>query len=599
METPAAAAPLPFDDLVGSWDAAVPAGGSVEMQAQVRQDGRWSRWYGLSVWVPGGAQSLGRQEDEGGFVDVDTLRLKRKADAFRVRFVLISPKKGKTRLRSFAVALDDSAIPLEEPLPFVQGPWVRTLKVPLRSQNEEPERYRHDICSPTSLAMVLEYHGRKVATRQLSDMVLDRAKGIYGNWPLNVAAAAEHGLSAHLARLPSLTHLQEEISNGRPVVVSITVREGETLAGAPYRTTRGHLLVVVGFTQDGDVVVNDPAAKDRASVRRVYRRTEFVRAWLHNKRGVAYIVSERFPSDFVVAKPEADLLERPAPLPKKAKRGLLSQVLYGESVRVLAARGDWARVNIHGQPHSGRRGAWGGYPGWLRADALLSPPPGHRHNAVIRARRAELHLEDGAPAAEPLTLSLGSPLRVEKRDGSQLTARLLDGRTARVDPEIVFSLDSPLGADVRRAVLEAGALFLGDPYLWGGRSSIGSAERRGVDCSGLVHLAYRTVGLTLPRDAQHQFLRCKRVGRQGLAPADLVFLTKSARSKRITHVMLYTGTDGILESRESAKRALRTTFVQRFGASLDSIESGDVVTDLTRKKPLRRRIYFGSFLGGI
>ncbi|MFA5140952.1 MAG: C39 family peptidase [Elusimicrobiota bacterium] len=599
METPAAALPQPFDDLVGSWNAAVPAGGSVEMQAQVRQDGRWSRWYGLSVWVPGGGQSLGRQEDEGGFVDVDTLRLKRKADAFRVRLVLISPKKDKTRLRSFAVVVDDTTTPMEEPSHFVQGPWVRTLEVPPRSQNEESEEVRHDICSPTSLAMVMEYWGRKVPTRKLADEALDHAKGIYGNWPLNVAAAAVHGLCAYVTRLPSLAALQDEVAADRPVVVSITVREGEALNGAPYRTTRGHLLVVLGFTPDGDVVVNDPAAKDRASVRRIYRRAEFERAWLRNKRGVAYVVSERFPADFVVAKPEADLLERPSPLPKRATRGLLSQVLYGETVRVLDARGGWVRVRVHGQLHSDRRGSWGGYPGWLRADALLSTPPTHRPNAVIRARRAELRLGDAAPQAESLTLSLGSLLDVEKREGSQLTARLLDGRAARVDPDTVFRLDVPLAADIRRAVLEAGALFLGDPYFWGGRSSLGPAERRGVDCSGLIHLAYRTVGLTLPRDAQHQFLRCKRVDRQNLAPADLVFLTRSNRSKRVTHVMLYTGTDGILESRESAKRALRTTFTQRFGVPLDSIESGSVVTDLSRRKPLRRRIYFGSFLGGI
>ena len=38
--------------------------------------------------------------------------------------------------------------------------------------------------------------------------------------------------------------------------------------------------MVVGFTQTGDVVVNDPAAQTRAGVRRTYDRGQFEDAWL-------------------------------------------------------------------------------------------------------------------------------------------------------------------------------------------------------------------------------------------------------------------------------------------------------------------------------
>jgi cell wall-associated NlpC family hydrolase len=46
--------------------------------------------------------------------------------------------------------------------------------------------------------------------------------------------------------------------------------------------------------------------------------------------------------------------------------------------------------------------------------------------------------------------------------------------------------------------LELARTFLGAPYEWGGLSA------RGIDCSGLVHLAYRLAGRLVPRDASQQ-----------------------------------------------------------------------------------------------
>jgi len=72
------------------------------------------------------------------------------------------------------------------------------------------------------------------------------------------------------------------------------------LTGSAVSSSAGHLLVIVGFTKDGRVIVNDPAASSNSSVRRVYDRGQFEKAWLGGSGGVSYIIrptSKPLPTD--------------------------------------------------------------------------------------------------------------------------------------------------------------------------------------------------------------------------------------------------------------------------------------------------------------
>jgi hypothetical protein len=63
------------------------------------------------------------------------------------------------------------------------------------------------------------------------------------------------------------------------------------LRGLPLSPTEsGHLVVLVGFTKDGEPVINDPAFKNQ--VRRVYKRSDFEKAWAYSKRTVYLVYPE-------------------------------------------------------------------------------------------------------------------------------------------------------------------------------------------------------------------------------------------------------------------------------------------------------------------
>jgi hypothetical protein len=73
--------------------------------------------------------------------------------------------------------------------------------------------------------------------------------------------------------------------------VSVSFKKGE-LSGAGYGTN-GHLMVVVGFTESGDVVCNDPASHLVASndqVRVVYDREQFENVWVPHSGGIVYVI---------------------------------------------------------------------------------------------------------------------------------------------------------------------------------------------------------------------------------------------------------------------------------------------------------------------
>lgn len=313
-------------ELIASWDAWTAAGTWIEVRVQgVTTGGITSGWYVLGRWTSGdGGSDIRRTSVEGqgdrhATVATDTLvtadRIAFKSYRVQVRLMRLRGTTGRLEVRSLHVMT--SALPKRTSITTSAptGRAVRTLGVPTYSQQlhvGHSPRYGgggEAWCSPTSVAMVLDYHKLGpsssttawVGTGHTNPQVDHAARGAYdsayggtGNWAMSTAYAGTRGADAFATRLHSLREVETFIAAGLPLVASVSFRSAD-MAGAGY-STAGHLLVVVGFTSSGDVVVNDPASHLKASnsqVRVTYRRSQFEKAWLLGSGGLVYVIAPR------------------------------------------------------------------------------------------------------------------------------------------------------------------------------------------------------------------------------------------------------------------------------------------------------------------
>ncbi|GGX33411.1 membrane protein [Streptomyces malachitofuscus] len=305
---------VPATEAIASWNAHTPEGTWLQVELKgTYSDGTDTPWYVMGRWAAGDQDirrtSVDDQGDGKSSVWTDTFAVDDAASGLRLvsyRLRLTLHRRPGTRLtptvwRAGAMGSD---VPDRFTVPASTPRLARELIVPRYSQEIHKGQYpEYDNggeawCSPTSSQMIIEYWGGRLTEEQLSwvdpafadPQICHAARYTYdyqyagcGNWPFNAAYAATFkGLQAVVTRLRSLTDLETLIAAGIPAITSQSFLQ-EELTGAGYGTS-GHLMTVIGFTADGDVIANDPASDDNEAVRRVYRRREWENIWLRTKR---------------------------------------------------------------------------------------------------------------------------------------------------------------------------------------------------------------------------------------------------------------------------------------------------------------------------
>ncbi|MGE0000649.1 MAG: peptidase C39 family protein [Fimbriimonadaceae bacterium] len=276
-------------ELVLSWNTGSTGKGSVTVLASAEHEQGWTKDYVMGEWGNAtGAKrtSVNDQVDEDGKVLTDTLVLARAAGAVRVTLVA---KGGGPRVEWVGASFRDpgAETPASEPN---REAWGKVLEPPRLFQMDYPNGDK--ICSPTALSMILGFWARELGKPTLASGVVETCQAVFdpgwdgtGNWSFNVAfAGSKPGLRALVTRLAGMSELEDWIARGWPVACSVSngLLRGKGFADG----NDGHLVVLVGFTAEGEPVFNDPG---RSETRQTYRRSDFEAAWAKSGRTV-YLV---------------------------------------------------------------------------------------------------------------------------------------------------------------------------------------------------------------------------------------------------------------------------------------------------------------------
>jgi gamma-D-glutamyl-L-lysine dipeptidyl-peptidase len=196
-----------------------------------------------------------------------------------------------------------------------------------------------------------------------------------------------------------------------------------------------------------------------------------------------------------------------APIRKEASDAseIITQILFGETLEIVAISKQWRRV----------RCTWDGYEGWMDAKQITEIDELPSDSACSTALSGIVTMPYGS-----FPIVIGSNLPYFDGKFFQIGTK-----TGIFRQSVTFPQKNIANGDT---IVRWAKRYLYAPYLWGGRSPFG------IDCSGLTQVIFKMSGINLPRDAWQQAEIGQNIPLKDAKKGDLAFFTND--KGRVIHV---------------------------------------------------------------
>ncbi|MCW9036276.1 C40 family peptidase [Altibacter sp.] len=182
---------------------------------------------------------------------------------------------------------------------------------------------------------------------------------------------------------------------------------------------------------------------------------------------------------------------------------MVSQLLYGETFKILEHRKKWSRIRLD----------FDRYEGWIDNKQFIEITEEASNTLKEGTASYSSDLVDFIIASEGqlLSICIGSSL-----NAIQMLEHAFEGK----------SISEKLP---KEHLLDTALLYLNAPYLWGGKTPFG------IDCSGFTQMVYKINGYSILRDASQQATQGEALSFiEESEPGDLAFFDNAEGT--ITHV---------------------------------------------------------------
>lgn len=191
------------------------------------------------------------------------------------------------------------------------------------------------------------------------------------------------------------------------------------------------------------------------------------------------------------------------------KAEMVTQLLFGESYKILESNNNWTKIKIDQDD----------YVGWISTN---------QHTEAYEGYEPQLTLDKLTIASNSNEVLILSPGSLVEFNDKAIIGNSIFKFSHSQDTRTVDDLEL-----IARS-------FVNTPYIWGGKTFMG------VDCSGFTQIVFRIIGIALPRDSWQQAELGEEVKFGEHQKGDLAFFKNE--TGKITHVGICLDNDTIIHA---------------------------------------------------